>query len=364
MKKFKSLFPMSFKDTVITILIILCACIICMIMRQFDDGDIYVSMIFLLAVLIAARYTDGYFYGIATSIIGVFCVNYVFTYPYMEFNFTISGYPITFLSMIVASVITSMMTTQVKEREKLKVEAETEKMRSNLLRAVSHDLRTPLTSILGGVSAMLENEETINTEKKRDLLSDIKADAEWLIRMVENLLSVTKLREGSSNLQKGPEVAEEIVAEAVAKYKKRWMRMIEAGKETDGVKTAMPTVTVKVPDEFLLIPMDALLIEQVIINLVENAAFHAKGAKNIWLSVYNDAKTATFEVVDDGAGIAPELIDHIFDGYRTSGSDTGRDMGIGLSVCKSIIAAHGGTMHAENTENAGARFTFTLPLEE
>jgi len=368
MKKLKTLFPVSFKDTVMMIFIMAGAAAICMALRMFDDGDIYVSMIFLFAVLLVSKNTTGYFYGVFSSILSVFFVNYVFTKPYMEFNFTRSGYPITFISMLLVSIITSMMTTQVKEREKLKAEAEKEKMRSNLLRAVSHDLRTPLTSILGSVSAVLENGDMLGEEKRRDLMLDVKNDAEWLIRMVENLLSVTKIGEGYAKLQKIPEAIEEIVAEAVEKYKKRWIRKLESGANAEKTKIATPTINVSVPEEFLLVPMDALLIEQVIINLLENAAIHAKNAKNIWLSVKVKRDLAVFDVLDDGEGIAPELIDHIFEGYlnrsEVHGSDGRRDMGIGLSVCKSIINAHGGTMTVENAPNGGAKFTFTLPLEE
>ncbi len=368
MKRLKTLFPISVKDTLLAVAIMVSAALVCMLLRTFDDGDIYVSMIFLLAVFLVSRNTTGYFYGIASSIMSVFFVNYVFTEPYMAFNFTLSGYPTTFVCMLLVSVITSVMTTQVKEREKLKKEADTEKMRSNLLRAVSHDLRTPLTSILGSVSAVLENGNALGEKKCRELILDVKNDAEWLIRMVENLLTVTRIGEGRAELQKIPQAVEEIVAESVEKYKKRWSRRLEVGSEQSKVNPSTPPVTVSVPDDFLLVPMDALLIEQVIINLIENAALHAKNAKNIWLRVRKNHDSAVFEVQDDGSGIAPELMDHIFDGYfsreKVNGGDTRRDMGIGLSVCKSIINAHGGTMKAENLPEGGAKFTFALPLEK
>ena len=124
-------------------------------------SDVYVSMIFLLAVLVISRMTDGYFYGILAAVVGVFGINYVFTYPYFAFNFSISGYPITFISMAAVAVITSAMTTQIKQQEKIRADTEKEKMRGNLLRAVSHDLRTPLTSIVGATSAMIENDEVL-----------------------------------------------------------------------------------------------------------------------------------------------------------------------------------------------------------
>ena len=121
-----------------------------------DPTGGFVSMIFVLMVVLVARLTDGYVYGVTASFIGVICVNFVFTYPYLAFNFTMTGYPVTFLTMLSVSLIVSTLTSQIKQQEQLRMETERETMRANLLRAVSHDLRTPLTSIAGSTSAILE----------------------------------------------------------------------------------------------------------------------------------------------------------------------------------------------------------------
>lgn len=333
-------------------IVILAAAILCLLLRLIDDSDGYVSMIFLLAVLVISRITDGYFYGILASVVGVFGVNYAFTYPYLAFNFSISGYPITFISMLLVSVITSAMTTQIKQQEKLRADTEKEKMRGNLLRAVSHDLRTPLTSIVGATGAMIENDDMLTSEERKELLSEVKEDAEWLIRMVENLLSITRIGGEEAKINKEPEAVEEIVAESVRKFKKQFPGQ---------------TVSVSVPDELLMVPMDAILVEQVIINLLENAVLHGKGATKIQLTVRRTLSDAVIEVRDNGVGIKEEVFPHLFDGYfrqqsSNGNTDSKRNMGIGLSVCMSIVKAHGGMMGAENLPEGGAQFRFTLPL--
>ena len=351
--RLRQFFPLSLRDTLTAVLIIGCAGGVCVLLRMLDDSDIYVSMIFLLAVALISRCTRGYFYGLAASVAGVVGVNYIFTYPYFAFNFTRSSYPITFVSMLAVSVIISAMTTQIKEQEKLHAEAEKERLRGNLLRAVSHDLRTPLTSILGASSTILENDEVLTPSQRRELLSEVKEDAEWLIRMVENLLSVTRIGGETAKITKEAEAAEEIVEETLRKFRKSFSR---------------PPVTVSVPEELLMVPMDAILIQQVIFNLLENAALHAKGATRIELRVFRREHQAVFEVEDNGEGIEKAMLPHLFEGYGmemdSDRSDKKRSMGIGLSVCMSIVKAHGGQMEAESFPGHGAVFRFSLPMEE
>ncbi|MBC8534445.1 sensor histidine kinase [Yeguia hominis] len=352
-KKLNRICCFSWRDTAIFLVAILAAALLCFLLRLIDDSDVYVSMIFLLAVLVISRMTDGYFYGILAAVVGVFGINYVFTYPYFAFNFSISGYPITFISMAAVAVITSAMTTQIKQQEKIRADTEKEKMRGNLLRAVSHDLRTPLTSIVGATSAMIENDEVLTPAERKELLSEVKEDAEWLIRMVENLLSITRIGGEAAKIKKEQEAAEEIVAESVRKFKKRFPEQ---------------PVSVSVPDELLMIPMDAILVEQVIINLLENAVLHGKTVTKIELSVHRTNAEAVVEVRDNGVGIPEAAFPHLFDGYfrqhDEQNTDNKRNMGIGLSVCMSIVKAHGGIMEAKNLSEGGALFRFTLPLEE
>ena len=194
-------------NVLITLLIMGVSTIMAQAFFHYSRNSTSVAIIYVLAVMLVARYTTGYIIGIIAAVFGVFFVNYVFTFPYMNFNFSIDGYPVTFLGMLLVSSITSTTTTRFKkqsqllnEREKLLVEAEKETMRANLLRAVSHDLRTPLTSIIGLADTALNDSPEMTEEKRRELLEGIREDANWLLNMVENLLSVTRIRVGDTHV--------------------------------------------------------------------------------------------------------------------------------------------------------------------
>ncbi|MBQ8845972.1 MAG: PAS domain-containing sensor histidine kinase, partial [Lachnospiraceae bacterium] len=300
-----------------------------------------------------SRFTNSYFYGMFSSVVAVIEVNYIFTYPYFNLNFTLSGYPLTFLVMFSVSIVVSMLTTQIKQQEKIRTEIEKEQMRANLLRAVSHDIRTPLTSIVGAVSAVAENHDKLSEEKTLSLLGDVKEEAQWLVRVVENLLLVTRIDADSAKVSKEPEPVEEILAEAVAKFKKRFPGA--------PIKTEMP-------EDVLFVPMDAMLIEQVLCNLLENAILHGGVVSEIHLNVRKDGESAVFSVADDGVGIAAEVLPRILSEsiYRENSEniDGKRNMGIGLTVCQSIIKAHGGIIKAYNRKEGGAVFEFSLPIKE
>ncbi|MBD5458376.1 MAG: DUF4118 domain-containing protein [Lachnospiraceae bacterium] len=314
-----------------------------------------IALIYILALIVIVRFTDGYLPGLFSSVIAVICVNFLFTYPYFELNFTLAGYPITFLEMLAVTLFTSTMTTGMKEqakiiaeRDKLLSEAEKEKMRANLLRAVSHDLRTPLTGIIGASSSYLENGSTLSDSEKDSIVMHIQEDANWLLNMVENLLSVTRIYDQSTKVKKTDESVEEVVSAAMLRLKKR-----------------LPDaqVTVSVPDDLLIIPMDAILIEQVLLNLLENAIIHSQSEKPILCYVEDDTKMVIFHVKDFGIGIAEDRLHDIFDGSSYVGStDSNKGMGIGLSICKTIIAAHSGAIAVRNHEH-GAEFYFSLPKE-
>jgi len=342
------------RDLLITLSFLFAAFFLSSALKGFDGGTgSYISLLFVLVVAVISRLTDGYFWGIFSSFIGVICVNYVFTFPYWELNFTMTGYPITFLTMLTVAMMVSAMTTQIKKQERLRMETERETMRANLLRAVSHDIRTPLTSIVGNTAAILENAETLSREQQRQLLMDVNEDAQWLIRMVENLLSITRISGEQTRINKEYEAAEEIVAEAVRKFEKRF---------PDGVK-----VDVEVPQDVLLVPMDATLIGQVLLNLFENAVFHGGEITQLRLSVQREGEFACFRVSDNGCGIPKEKLSVIFEGIGSSAfsrTDIKKNMGIGLSVCRTIVQAHGGRMTAENLSGGGACFRFYLPMKE
>lgn len=252
------------------------------------------------------------------------------------------------ISVMIAQTILGLERQEMIEKaQDILLEKEKEKMRSNLLRAVSHDLRTPLTGILGSTATLIENSDALSKDTSTKLLRDIYQDAEWLIHMVENLLSVTKISGNDTSLKKQEEIAEEVVSEAVSRTQKRFPKA---------------RIDVKVPDELLIVPMDATLIEQVLINLMENAIRHSGSSLPIGLRVSKKKGGAVFTVSDNGKGIDPSSIPDLFDGNLSTG-DSSRGIGIGLSICKSIILAHNGTIFAKNNQNGGASFTFVLPMK-
>ncbi|MCL2009006.1 MAG: DUF4118 domain-containing protein [Synergistaceae bacterium] len=337
----------------IAVALIALSALLCGVLSFFGSGDIHVPLIFVLTVLLVSRLTEGYFYGIFASIAAVFGVNYAFTYPYFAFDFTLSGYPLTFFTMLTVSVITSALTTQIKQQEKLRAETEKEKLRANLLRAVSHDLRTPLTSIVGSSSAILENEGNLTAGQRRALLQEVKDEALWLIRMVENLLSITRMG-GEAKIHKQPEVLEELIGSTVHKFRKNY--------------PAAP-LCVSIPGEPVFITVDIILIEQVLMNLLENAVIHGKNLTRIELSANVKVRNVIFTVENDGSPIDLLILPRLFAGDSFGAgkmAETGsrRNMGIGLSVCASIVKAHGGDIAAENMASGGVSFRFSLPLEE
>lgn len=314
-----------------------------------------IALVYILALILIVRLTKGYFYGLSASIVAVICVNYLFTYPYFALNFTLTGYPITFIEMLSVTLLISTMTVNMKqqaqiivERDRMLAEAEKEKMRANLLRAISHDLRTPLTSILGSSASYLENQDVLSEEEKNDMIQQVQEDATWLLNMVENLLTVTRIYNQEAKVKKTEEPVEEIVAAAIQRIKKR---LPEA------------QIEVNVPETFLMIPMDGILIEQVLINLLENAIVHAKSTAPIQCFVKDHPDMVSFHVRDYGVGISQDRLQTIFDGMPYHGneqSDSNKGIGIGLSICKTIVNAHDGIIDVCNHEK-GSEFYFSIP---
>jgi len=344
----------STRDTLVTLGVMFAASLVCLPLQRLGESDFHVPLIFLLAVVMISRLTSGYFYGISASILSIFCVNYAFTYPYFAFNFTIAGYPLTFACMLAVSLIICALTSQIKGQERIRIESEKEKMHANLLRAISHDLRTPLTSIIGSTTAVLENKDDLSKEKQIELLADARDDAQWLLRVVENLLSITRIGDKAVDIKREMQAAEEIIAEAAGKFKKQYPDI---------------HVEVSVPEEPLFVPMDAILIEQLIINLLHNAVIHGQHTSVIRVSASKQDDDALFVIADDGAGFSEEMIASFRKNryaplWDEKTVDIGRDMGIGLAVCLSIAGAHGGSLTAANDRNGGAVVKLTLPLEE
>ncbi|MBP3888641.1 MAG: DUF4118 domain-containing protein [Cellulosilyticum sp.] len=495
------------KDGIKTLSLLILSTGIAIIYYALSKNTTNIATIYILYVFLVSHLTSGYIWGVIASFSGMLGVNYLFTYPYFAFNFTLMGYPVTFIAMLIIAMITITLTTYVKEQTKSKasrevclnklneinkkfiiadsfqqiveltltyivsaaniscifypsdpiscedpiglyvhpedkeifasdyeqaishfayvsqmpagmdaptiadskcfylpivshdhiwgvlgfmasqnpdfikdnlsfftlmvpqmalafekqtladehhqlaIESAKEKMRGNLLRAVSHDLRTPLTSMIGSSSIYIEHNDKLNETEKLELVSQIQEDANWLLHMVENLLSVTRIIKETAKVIKSIEFLEEVISEAVLRVKKRY----------DDV-----AIDVTIPDEVIMVPMDATLIEQVIINLIENALKHSKSHNPVKVNAIKQNDFISISVIDDGIGIPDSKFDILFDGYTPDSNtinDGSKGIGIGLSICKTIITAHGGTITAQNL-NPGVAFTFTLPLED
>lgn len=340
------------KDTLLSFVILATAIAVSILFERLDVKE-HITTVCVFAVFLISLFTEGYVYGILSSVVGMFAINYVFTYPYFAFDFITPVNLISAVIMVMLSVLTSMLTTKVKQHEATKAESEKERMRANLLRAVSHDLRTPLTTIYGA-SSTLRNKRDVLTDKQQDsMLQSIQEDSEWLIRMVENLLSVTRIDHGDVKIAKTPTIVDELVDSAITKFMNRHPQQ---------------NVQVDIADEMILISVDTILMEQVILNLLENAVYHAKGMTELIFRVFTLGNQVIFEVMDNGCGIEEEELKHIFSGRygikKDTSDGTKRFAGIGLSVCASIIKAHDGEIKAENRKNGGALFRFTLMKED
>ena len=239
-----------------------------------------------------------------------------------------------------------------KEKEESLVLAENERLRANLLRAVSHDLRTPLTSIMGSADNLLSSGESLDVLTRRQLYTDIYDDAQWLTGMVENLLSASRMEDNSLNLNMTTELIDDMIAEAVR----------HMGRRLEGY-----TVDVKKTDELLFVKADARLIVQVMINLLDNAIKYAPAGSCIHIDTESTKENVQVRVADEGPGIPDDQKEHIFELFYTGGNPTGdsrRGLGLGLALCQSIMKAHHGAIAARDNLPQGTVFELTFPKDE
>ena len=239
-----------------------------------------------------------------------------------------------------------------REKEEAAVLAKNEQLRANLLRSISHDLRTPLTSISGNADTLLHSYDVLDEQTRKQIFTDIYDDAQWLTGLVENLLSITKIVDGSVKLHLSDQVVDDIISEALRHIDRR---------------AAEHHIAVDCGDVLLLARMDAGLIMQVLINLVNNAVKYTPVGSNIRITAIPRENMAEICVSDNGPGIPNELKERVFEMFFTGGNpigDSRRSLGLGLTLCQTIVHAHHGEMTLKDNSPHGCIFSFTIPLSE
>ena len=234
-----------------------------------------------------------------------------------------------------------------REAQEAEVRIETERLRNSLLSSVSHDLRTPLATITGAVSTILDNRAGIDAATQRELLESVHEEAERLNRLVQNLLEMTRLESGALQLQRELHPPEEVIGAALGRLAKR---------------LGDRRVTTKVPSDLPLVAMDDVLIEQVLVNLLDNALKYTPAGTPIEVIATATDENLTIEVADHGPGLPPGAEDRVFEKFFRGEQIIARGAGLGLAICRGIVRAHGGRIWAQNLPGGGVAFLFTLPL--
>jgi two-component system sensor histidine kinase KdpD len=229
------------------------------------------------------------------------------------------------------------------------VRVETERLRNSLLSSVSHDLRTPLATITGAVTTILEEGARLADGTRHELLESVREEADRLNRLVQNLLEMTRLESGALQLKQELHPPEEVIGAALSRLAKR---------------LAQRRVTTRVPPDLPLVPMDDVLIEQVLVNLLDNAVKYTPAASPIDIIATATDRNLTIEIADRGPGLPAGEEEKVFEKFYRGEPEGARGAGLGLAICRGIVRAHGGRIWAQNLPGHGVAFLFTLPIGE
>ena len=362
-KKKKNAYISVLKDFGISLIILAAATIAGYLFKLGGLTDSNIIMLYIIAVLVISILTSKIYYCLGSSIVGVLVFNYLFTYPEFSFSAHDAGYPVTFLTMFITALIAGTLANKLKrntliaeqnarEKEEAALLAQNEQLRANMLRTISHDLRTPLTSISGNASTLISGGTALDETARQQIYTDIFSESMWLIEMVENLLYATRIEDGRMQLNISVEILDDIVQEAV--------------KHTERTHSKR-NIIVDMLDEIIPVMADANLIVQVIVNLMDNAVKYSDEDSDVTVSVHLENEYAVISVSDHGTGISDEEKEKVFDMFYTGGSrssDSRRSLGLGLALCRSIITSHGGTISVSDNIPNGTVVSFTLPIGE
>ena len=335
--------------------ILMIATFLSLLLQTYGIGKENILMLYIVSVLLITVCTTGYIYGAAGAVVSVMVFNYFFTTPVHTFAITNQNDVVLMVFFLIAAFISSSLTVRFQKQmqiaEDTKAQMEREHLKSSLLRSISHDFRTPLTGILGDSSILKESEE-MDSQTRKELAGEIQEQAVWLMKMMENILSMTKIDSGQFAIKKEPEVVDDII--------------YEAADHVIGLRERR-RFEVRLPEQLVVAPMDGKMMVQVLINLLDNAMKHTQDGDRITVTVTFSGEKVYFQVEDEGDGIAEDIKEHIFDEFitKTEGKEDGRrGIGLGLAICRAVVEAHGGQITAENREEGGAVFRFWLMAEQ
>ena len=348
--------PTPLRDMGRSALVLLAATLIGFLFYALGFTEANIIAVYLFAVLVCSVITTGPLCGLLASAVSVLVFNFFFTVPRFTFRFSDPNYLVTMPIMLMVALLTGSLTTQLKnnirEKEEAAALARSEQLRANLLRAISHDLRTPLTSIAGSAGNLLANYEKMDEADRVRTFTDIYDDSRWLINLVENLLAITRIEGGQVRLTQSVELMDEVVSEA--------LRHIDRHSSEHSIQSGTS-------DDLILAKIDAKLIVQVLINLVDNAIKYTPPGSEIRIHTEKQGQWVVVTVSDNGPGIPdgqkPRVFEMFYSGANRA-ADSRRSLGLGLALCKSIVTAHGGTISVSDNRPHGTVFTFTLPAGE
>ena len=362
-KEKKNAYISVLKDFGISLIILAAATIAGYLFKLGGLTDSNIIMLYIIAVLVISILTSKIYYCLGSSIVGVLVFNYLFTYPEFSFSAHDAGYPVTFLTMFITALIAGTLANKLKrntliaeqnarEKEEAALLAQNEQLRANMLRTISHDLRTPLTSISGNASTLISGGTALDETARQQIYTDIFSESMWLIEMVENLLYATRIEDGRMQLNISVEILDDIVQEAVRHTERTHPKR---------------NIIVDMLDEIIPVMADANLIVQVIVNLMDNAVKYSDENSDVTVTVRRENAYAVISVSDHGTGISDDEKEKVFDMFYTGGSrssDSRRSLGLGLALCRSIITSHGGTISVSDNIPNGTVVSFTLPIGE
>ena len=351
------------KDLGISVFVLIAATLVGYAFKAFHLADADIIMLYIIAVLVISIFTSKMHYCLISSVVGVILFNYFFTYPEFSLSADDAGYPVTFVTMFITAFLAGTLANKLKrniliaeqiarEKEEAALLAQNEQLRANMLRSISHDLRTPLTSISGNASTLMSGGSNLDEGTKQQIYTDIYSESMWLIGMVENLLYATRIEDGRMQLHISVEILDDIVREAVKHIERTHPKR---------------SISVEMQDEIIPVKADANLIVQVIVNLIDNAVKYSEEDQPISVCVSREDAVAVVSVADHGTGIPQDEQEKVFDMFYTGGSrssDSRRSLGLGLALCRSIINAHGGSISISDNTPEGTVVRFQLPIGE